>query len=110
MVAVRIYREGSTMFGMRRVRWANIDKDLRDICERYGESVMQAFITAPAGPQARDLQEIYKQPTKIQAVAEWLTERGDIRINAEWRLELVQWALFGCAIVAIVVGILALFH
>jgi hypothetical protein len=35
------------MFGMRRVRWANIDKDLRDICERYGESVMQAFITAP---------------------------------------------------------------
>jgi hypothetical protein len=45
------------LLGFRTVRWAKIDKELRDTCERYGEPVMQAFITAPAGPQARDLQK-----------------------------------------------------
>jgi hypothetical protein len=93
------------MLGMRRVRRAKIDKEVRDICERYGEPVMKAFITAPAGPQARDLQKIFPDVAKNAEVAAWLTERGDIRANAEWRLELVQWAVLVFAVLAVVAGI-----
>jgi hypothetical protein len=96
------------LLGFRTVRWAKIDKELRDTCERYGEPVMQAFITAPAGPQARDLQKIFPDAAKNAEVAAWLTERGDIRANAEWRLELVQWAALAFAFLAVAVGVLAI--
>jgi hypothetical protein len=98
------------MLGWRKVRRANIPKELRDTFERFGEPVMQEFIAASDAPRAQELLDIYPHPAKVQAAADWLTERGDIRINAERRLEAVQWAVLFWAVVAAVAAILALCH
>jgi hypothetical protein len=78
----------------RKVRYATIPKEARDIFERYGEFIISSVVTGGMAQRHGDLQKIYTDQHKMLAHAmAWLTERGDIREQREQRLETVEWAI-----------------
>jgi hypothetical protein len=63
----------------RKVRYAMIPKEARDIFERFGEFVIGSVVAGGLAPRDGDLQRIYtNQNDMLAAAAAWLTERGDL--------------------------------
>jgi len=95
----------------RKVRYAAIPKEARDIFERFGEFVIASVVTSGMGQRINDLNRIYEdKDDMLKHAAAWLTERGDMRELHEQRLETVEWAILiflvvgVCADVAIALG------
>jgi hypothetical protein len=89
------------MLGFRKVRYANIPADQRDIFERYGETVIQLMVAASHQPRADDLRTLYPNEAAMQNAAKWLTERTDKNAKHERHIECVEWAI----LIFVVVGI-----
>jgi len=77
----------------RKIRFADIPKEDRDMFERFGDSVIQSIIAASHQPRAPELQAMYSNKELIDNTTKWLTERGDAHEQREQRLETVEWAI-----------------
>jgi hypothetical protein len=77
----------------RKIRYADIPKEHRDIFERFGESVIQSMVAASHQPRAAELRAMYPDDAQIKNACEWLTERADAHEQREQRLETVEWAI-----------------
>jgi hypothetical protein len=87
---------------LRKVRRANISKDLRTRFERFGEDVLaHALAVGSILTQGRELLNLIEGHR--EEVMEWLTERRDIHERREQRLETAEWAI----LVWVVVGVIA---
>jgi len=78
----------------RKVRYASIPKDARDIFERFGEAIIGSVVTGGMAQRHGDLQKIYTdQNAMLSHATAWLTERADLRELHEQRLETAEWAI-----------------
>lgn len=89
------------MLGFRKVRYAEIKKEYRDLFERFGETVIQQVVSSGLAPRVEDLQLNYQDPHAMRAALGWLTERADKNANHERRIEYVEWAI----LIFVIVGI-----
>ncbi len=94
----------------RKVRYANIPKTSRDLFERFGENIIASIVATNLAPRDPELQAMYPDPQKIKDATEWLTERGDIRIRQEHRLETVQWAILVFAALGVIASGVLIIH
>src|SRR5262249_35607881 len=92
----------------RKIRRADIPKASRDLFERFGEDVIAMTLASGFTPAAPDLHPVYSDPSLIEQATQWLTERGDLRIRREQRLEAVEWAILLFAVMTVVVELLLL--
>jgi ferric-dicitrate binding protein FerR (iron transport regulator) len=87
---------------LRKVRRANISKDLRTRFERFGEDVLaHALAVGSILTQGRELLNLIEGHR--EEVMEWLTERRDNHERREQRLETAEWAI----LIWVVVGVIA---
>jgi hypothetical protein len=82
-----------SLWWWRKVRYATIPKESRDIFERFGESTIGNVVTGFAGQRVAELDLICTDPNRRTEATAWLTERGDLRELHEQRLETVEWAI-----------------
>jgi hypothetical protein len=94
------------MLGFRKVRYANIPAEHRDIFERYGEAVIQLMIAASHTPRAGELSAMYSNEPMIENAALWLTEQADKKANHEWRIEIVEWSILLFVVAGVVLDII----
>ncbi len=87
----------------RKIRFAKIHKEDRDLFERYGEPVVVGILTSGLNPRPADLQQVYCRPDRMQHAADWLTERSDVHEQREQRLETAEWAI----LIFVVLGVFA---
>jgi hypothetical protein len=84
------------------IRKAKIPNELRDIFDRYGETVVATVVAGGFIPDAPDLRAVFHNAANNAHARDWLTERGNI---SEWRttrdflLEIVIIVLIGVEIV-----------
>ena len=87
----------------RKIRYASIPKEARDIFERFGEVVIGSVVTSGMAQRHGDLQRIYTdQNSMLSHATAWLTERGDVREQREQRLETAEWAILIFAVGAVI--------
>jgi hypothetical protein len=95
----------------RKVRYATIPKEARDIFERFGDSVIGSVVTNGMGQRHGDLHKIYTDTDHMLTHATaWLTERADLRELHEQRLETAEWAILVFVIVGVVLDLLLVSH
>jgi|SRR6185437_7018915 len=99
------------MWWWRKIRRANIPRQLRDRFEEYGEQAMSMAISASGS-------NIYAQGAEIVRLVQenrgqinaWLRERADVAARREDRLETVEWAILIFAISGVVADALVVLH
>lgn len=95
----------------RKVRYAAIPKDARDVFERFGDAAIVSVVTSGLGQRHGDLQKIYNDTDQMLTHATaWLTERGDLRELHEQRLETAEWAILIFVIAGVVLDLLLVSH
>jgi hypothetical protein len=92
----------------RKVRFANIPKQSRDLFERFGEQLVGNVLVGGFTPRGEELQPIYTDANIRVHAATWLTERGDLRAQREQRLETVERGLLLLTAIGIIVALLHL--
>jgi hypothetical protein len=99
------------MWWWRKVRRADISKELRDRFEQYGEHALVMAITAPGSTLYAQGAEMVKlvQESRAQITA-WLKERTDRTARREDRLETVEWAILIFAVAGVLTDGLAVIH
>jgi hypothetical protein len=94
----------------RKVRYADIPKEARDLFERFGDAAIINVITSGMGQRNEELEMIYNNKNGMRAHAEkWLTERGDLRELREQRLETAEWAILIFVIVGVFLDLILVF-
>jgi len=81
------------MFRWRKVRKANVPKDVRDVCERIGETVIAMVLAGGLTPHGDERAKIHTYPVSRDHAGDWLIERGDKDQQHEERLECAEWAI-----------------
>jgi hypothetical protein len=87
---------------LQRSREANVPRDLREICERYGEDVIGLTLASGHTPRANELRTIYATDETVEHARTWLTERTRSRQRRDritFSLEIVVVLLIGGEIV-----------
>jgi hypothetical protein len=84
----------------RKVRRANIPKELRERFELFGETLVALAIeSGDANRIGVELAALGQQ--KRQEIVEWLRERRDLAARREQRLETAEWAIVIFAIIGV---------
>jgi hypothetical protein len=94
-------KRASSALRLRTLRKADIPKDLRDICARYGEDVIAMLLASGHNPRAKELQTIYQTDEAVEHARAWLAERSHSRQRREivtLSLEVVVVGLIGLEI------------
>jgi hypothetical protein len=85
----------------RKVRRADISKELRERFEYFGETLVALAIeSGDANRIGAELAGLGQQ--KRKEIVEWLRERRDMEAQREQRLETAEWAIVIFAIVGVV--------
>jgi hypothetical protein len=91
-----------------KIRKANIPDDQRDVFERFGEFVIGSVLTGGFRPAHPQLTQLYSDLRTQNNARDWLTERDDLKNQHEWRLEIVEWAIFIFVVVGVILDLLIL--
>src|SRR5262249_12501689 len=94
----------------RRVRRANIRNASRDVFERFGEGIIADMVSASHSPRAPDLIAMYNDEQMIREATDWLTERGDLKVLHEQRLEFVEWAILVFVVSGVILDCVLVFQ
>jgi hypothetical protein len=89
----------------RKVRYAVIPKESRDIFERFGDSIIGNVVTGFAGQRVAELDLICTDPQRREEATAWLTERGDLRELHEQRLETAEWAILVFVLLGVILDV-----
>jgi len=94
---------------MREVRKAEIPQTSRDLFERYGEEIIANIVCGGFNPRAPELRDMYQNERMIVEATKWLTERGDVKISHEQRIELVEWLILVFVVASVILDCIILF-
>jgi hypothetical protein len=98
-----------SLWWWRKVRYATIPKESRDIFERFGESIIGNVVTGFAGQRVAELDLICTNQKMREEATAWLTERGDLRELHEQRLETVEWAILIFVMAGVILDLVRLY-
>lgn len=108
--ALAIIGKGSpmSMWRWRKVHVADIPKADRDLLQRFGENVVSMAVAGGFAIQDAELRDFFRKmtedPRRPSVAAEWLTERGDMRLRREDRFEAVEVAILVVAALTFIVA------
>src|SRR5262249_4535811 len=73
-------------WGLRKIRWAEIPKEDRDIFARFGEIAIHITVAGAVSSRTPiELMDIYEDSKRLRNAEEWLIEQGDLRERRETR-------------------------
>lgn len=99
------------MWWWRKVRRANISRELRDRFEEYGVQAMTMAISASgANIYAQGAEIVTLVQEKRGQISMWLREKADLAARREDRLETVEWAILIFAMAGVLTDALVFVH